>query len=133
MPKTEADIRASLDAVIEDIEKSQRVYGWFAGNVGDLARATRSLASTLERRCDHVDLRLDRLDQRFEQVDQRFEQVDQRFDGLDQRLDTFERNTETQFGLVHDGLRKLDARMERLVGYVVRDELAEEADAPSAG
>jgi hypothetical protein len=59
--------------------------------------------------------------------------VDQRFDGLDQRLDTFERNTETQFGLVHDGLRKLDARMERLVGYVVRDELAEEADAPSAG
>lgn len=29
MPQSEADIRASLDAVIEDVEKNQRIFGWF--------------------------------------------------------------------------------------------------------
>jgi septal ring factor EnvC (AmiA/AmiB activator) len=121
MPKTEAEIRASLDAVIEDVERNQRVYGWFAGNVGQLALATRDLVTRME-------VRFDQVDQRFEQVDQRFEQVDQRFDKLERRIDRFEENTATQFGLVNDSLRKLDARMERLVGYIVRDEQPEQPE-----
>jgi hypothetical protein len=94
MPKSEAEIRASLDAVIEDVDTNQRIYGWFAGNVGELARVTKDLVSTFEKRFDTVEMRLDR----------------------------FEANTGTQFGLVNDSLNKLDARMERLVRYVIRDE-----------
>jgi septal ring factor EnvC (AmiA/AmiB activator) len=130
MPKTEAEIRASLDAVIEDVERNQRVYGWFAGNVGQLALATRDLVTRMEVRFDQVDQRFEQVDQRFEQVDQRFEQVDQRFDKLERRIDRFEENTATQFGLVNDSLRKLDARMERLVGYIVRDEQPEQPEQP---
>lgn len=116
MPKAEADIRASLDAVIDDVEKNQRVYGWFAGNVGDVARATRNLVDTVSHRFDQVD-------QRFDQVDRRFEQVDQRFDQLESRLNTFQSTTEKHFGILTDGINKLDARMERLVPYIIRDEL----------
>jgi archaellum component FlaC len=122
MPRSEAEVRASLDAVIEDVEKNQRIYGWFAGNVSQLARATRDLATAFETRFDAVDMRLEQVDARFGQVDARFEQVDARFDAVETRLERFEANTRIQFGLVSDGLNKLDARMERLVRYIIRDE-----------
>lgn len=104
MPQSEADIRASLDAVIEDVEQNQRIFGWFSNNVGDLARATWSLARTVEDRFNLVD-------ERFAQVDQRFAQVDQRFDRVDREL-----------GLLHDSVRTMDARIEKLVAYTIRDE-----------
>lgn len=108
MPKSEADIRASLDAVIEDVEKNQRIFGWFSGNVGDMARETRSLAKTVEHRFNLVD-------ERFEQVDKRFEQVDKRFDKVD-----------TEIGLLQDSVRTMDARIEKLVAYIIRDETGQE-------
>lgn len=125
MPKAEADIRASLDAVIDDVEKNQRIYGWFAGNVGDLARATRQLVGTVEHRFDQVDQRFEQVDQRFEQVDQRFDAVDRRFDQVDKRFDKVEK----QLGLVVDEVRVTGARVEELVKYIVRDELKGEPDA----
>ncbi|MPZ25553.1 MAG: hypothetical protein GEV12_03680 [Micromonosporaceae bacterium] len=128
MPKAEADIRASLDAVIDDVEGNQRAYGWFAGNVGDLARATRDLVDTVEHRFDQVDQRFEQVDRRFEQVDRRFDQVDQRFDRLETRLNTFQSNTEKHLGLLTDGINKLDARLERMAPYVLRDEQKVPAD-----
>lgn len=103
-PRSEAEIRATLDEVIEDVERNQRTIGLFSGNVGDLARATKSLTSVMEERFDEVN-------RRFEQVDRRFEQVDQRFDRLD-----------TEIGLLQDSVRTIDARIEQLVGYIIRDE-----------
>lgn len=100
MPKSEADIRASLDAVIEDVERDQRIFGRFSDGVGNLARETKNLVLTFEHR--------------FEQVDKRFEQVDKRFDRVDKEI-----------GLLHDSVRKIDARMERLVAYIIRDETQE--------
>jgi len=107
VPKSEADIRASLDAVIEDVERDQRIFGRFSDGVGNLARETKNLVLTVEHRFEQVD-------RRFEQVDKRFEQVDKRFDRVDKEI-----------GLLHDSVRKIDARMERLVAYIIRDETQE--------
>lgn len=101
MPMAEADIRASLDAVIDDVDSNERIYG----HLGEVARATRDLVDTVEHRFEQVE-------HRFEQVDQRFEQVDQRFDRV-----------ETQLGLIGDEVRVTGARVEKLVRYIVRDEL----------
>lgn len=98
MPKAEADIRTSLDAMIDDVDTNHQIYG----HVGELARATRDLVDTVEHR---------------------FDQVDQRFERLESRLDTFQSTTERHFGILTDGINKLDARMERLVPYIIRDEL----------
>jgi hypothetical protein len=86
-----------LDSIIEDVERNQQIFGWFSRSIGALARITGRLNETMV--------------ERFEQVDQRFEQVDQRFDKVDLEL-----------GLVNDSIRKLDARMETLVAYIIRDE-----------
>ena len=93
MPESEADIRASLDAVIEDVERDQRIFARFSDGVGNLARETKNLVLTFEHR--------------FEQVDKRFDRVDK------------------EIGLLHDSVRKIDARMERLVAYIIRDETQE--------
>jgi predicted nuclease with TOPRIM domain len=93
-----------LDSIIEDVERNQQIFGWFSRSIGALARITGRLNETMVERFEQVD-------QRFEQVDQRFEQVDQRFDKVDLEL-----------GLVNDSIRKLDARMETLVAYIIRDE-----------
>ena len=114
MPKSEADIRASLDAVIEDVEREQRIFGRFSDGVGNLARETKNLVLTFEHRFEQVDKRFEQVDKRFEQVDKRFEQVDKRFDRVDKEI-----------GLLHDSVRKIDARMERLVAYIIRDETQE--------
>lgn len=65
----------------------------------------------MEDRFNLVDERFTQVDQRFEQVDQRFEQVDRRFDRVD-----------TELGLLHDSVRTMDARIEKLVAYIIRDE-----------
>lgn len=62
MPVAEADIRASLDAVIDDVEASQRIFGWVSGVVGDLARETRNLTRVVEQRFDQVESRFDELE-----------------------------------------------------------------------
>jgi DNA anti-recombination protein RmuC len=111
--------------VIEEVESSQRIYSWFAGNVGQIARSVHLLTGLVEQRFEQAD-------QRFREVDQRFREVDQRFDRVDQRLDTFEANTRAQFGIVTDGINRLDARMERLVGYIERDQLGESESARPA-
>jgi archaellum component FlaC len=109
VPRTEAEVRASLDAVIEDVEKNQRIYGWFSKNIGDMARASRDMIDVFE--------------QRFEQVDQRFEQVDKRLEQIDRRFD----NVDTEIGLLQDSVRTMDARIEKLVAYIIRDEVGEAA------
>jgi methyl-accepting chemotaxis protein len=123
VPRTEAEVRASLDAVIEDVEKNQRIYGWFSKNIGDMARASRDMVDVFERRFEQVDQRFEQVDQRFEQVDQRFEQVDQRLEQIDRRFD----NVDTEIGLLQDSVRTMDARIEKLVAYIIRDEVGEAA------
>lgn len=130
--KTEAEIRSTLDAVIQDLESHQHAHHSFVGNVETVAREVSNLAGRMEQRFEQVDRRFDEVDKRFEQVDRRFAEVDKRFDRLERRMDSFEANVKTEFGLVHDSLRKMDARIERLVGYIVRDELGPEGQKTSA-
>lgn len=144
MPKSEADIRASLEDVIHDVERNKRIYGWFAGNVGKLATETSNLAHRMEQRFDAVesgfesvdrrfeavDQRFDAVDQRFNAVDRRFEAVDKRFDAVEERVDSLEMTTKAGFdrvdkrlGLLEDSSRKTLAQLERVSGYIIRDEL----------
>lgn len=144
MPKSEVDIRASLEDVLHDVERNKRIYGWFAGNVGTLASETSNLAHRVEQRFDvvesrfeAVDRRFDAVDQRFEAVDKRFEAVDKRFDAVEERVDSLEMTTRAGFdriderfdtvdkrlGLLEDSSRQTLAQLERLSGYIIRDEL----------
>lgn len=117
--KTEAEIRSSLEPVIQDLAGRRRAHDTLEGSLETVAREVSNLAGRMEQRFAQVD-------RRFDEVDRRFAGVDERFDRLEARMDSFEANVKTEFGLVHDSIRKMDARIERLVGYIVQDELRPE-------
>jgi hypothetical protein len=85
MPAAEADIRASLDAVIDDVETSQRIFGWVSGVVGDLAREARNLTRTVEDRFDRVESRFDAIEEHNNRFERR---LDLRLDLLAERVGT---------------------------------------------
>jgi hypothetical protein len=62
-----------------------------------------------------IDARFDGIDARLDGIDARLDGIDGRLDGIDGRLDRMELANERRFS-------RIDAQLERLVAYVVRDE-----------
>jgi hypothetical protein len=110
MPAEDTGARASLRNLLDDIGRQTVAVG----HMRVLAAATIAIDERVELLEAKVDRRFDEVDKRFVEVDKRFVEVDRRFDALDIKI-----------GLVADDTRKTAAQVERLVGYIIRDELKE--------
>jgi tetrahydromethanopterin S-methyltransferase subunit G len=124
MSQEGADGREQLRRQLDDLEQAQRFS--VVGSLAVLTQATIRIDDRLDGLENKVDRGFAAVDQRFDAVDRRFEAVDRRFDAVDMRLDAMDKRfdgMETQFGLLADDVRKIGASVERLTGYITRDEL----------
>ena len=118
-------VRERLETLVEQVERDHQVVTTFSVRLTELARATRDLAGAVESGFARVDERFNRVDERFARIDERFARVDERFAQIDERFAQVDRRfdrIEKELGLLHDGVRRIDARMEQLVGYIIQDE-----------
>lgn len=112
-------ISEDLGTLIETLEPHAEAFGLFGTGMVTLARATRDLTGV-------VDEGFVRIDERFDRIDDRFDRIDERFDRMESRFE----NMETRFGMVEDDLRRLTASVERLTGYIIREETGGESPPP---
>jgi hypothetical protein len=116
--RPDPQISEDLGTLIDALAPHADAFGLFGTGMVTLARATRDLTGVVDEGFVRIDERFDRIDERFDQIDDRFDRMESRFENMESRFD----NMETRFGMVEDDLRRLTASVERLTGYIIRDE-----------
>jgi septal ring factor EnvC (AmiA/AmiB activator) len=111
-------IRQQLTTVIDTLEPHAAAFGVVGGGMVALALATRELTDVVDEGFAVIEQRLDHIDQRLDRVEQRLDRVEQRLDRIEEKIDRYE----GRFVVLEDGMRRIEAQIERLATYVMRDE-----------
>jgi DNA anti-recombination protein RmuC len=87
---------------------------------GSVLAAVLSISKLLGKKFDKIDEKFDKIDEKFERLESK---MDTRFDRLESKIDARFEKTEFKFDEVNKAIGSLDARLHRIEGYVLKEEI----------